>query len=134
MRRKRLCHEIPDSIRLNIQGEVFFITICCAERGRNQLAIPEVWQIIDDSLSAYEAAGDLKVRLALAMPDHLHALFSFPGNRRMSAVMKGLKSWTAKRGGVSWQRDFFDHRLRSAESGVEKARYIRNNPEWPFQR
>lgn len=27
-----------------------------------------------------------------------------------------------------WQRDFFDHRLRSIESAAEKAQYIRMNP------
>jgi len=30
--------------------------------------------------------------------------------------------------GIEWQRDFFEHRLRSAESWREKADYIRANP------
>lgn len=35
---------------------------------------------------------------------------------------------TAKQTGVQWQRDFFDHRLRSDESFGDKANYIRMNP------
>ena len=29
---------------------------------------------------------------------------------------------------MKWQRDFFDHRLRSFESATQKARYIAENP------
>ena len=38
------------------------------------------------------------------------------------------KEHLAKQGGVKWQRDFFDHRLRSDESARAKASYIRENP------
>ena len=32
---------------VNRDHEVYFITVCCADRGRNQLAIPQVcWRII----------------------------------------------------------------------------------------
>ena len=51
------------------------------------------------------------------------------------------KEYTAKRLGLHWQRDFFDHRLRTDESFREKADYILMNPvraglckspgEWP---
>ena len=55
-----------------------------------------------------------------------------------------MKEWVSKKTSVRWQRDFFDHRIRTWESGAEKANYIRQNPvraglvaspdEWPFQR
>jgi REP element-mobilizing transposase RayT len=88
--------------------------------------------------------GDLVCRLVLAMPDHLHALMGFPGEKSMKPVIAALKSWVAAKEKVNWQRDFFDHRLRSWESGAEKANYIRMNPvraglvanpeDWPYQR
>jgi hypothetical protein len=34
------------------------------------------------------------------------------------------KRWTARQMGIEWQRDFFEHRLRSDESLREKTDYI----------
>jgi REP element-mobilizing transposase RayT len=62
------------------------------------------------------------------MPDHLHALVSFAPDRAMKAIISNWKEIVAKRAPVSWQRDFFDHRLRADESFDEKAHYIRMNP------
>ena len=62
------------------------------------------------------------------MPDHLHALLSFPHDLRMKSVISKWKEYTAKHVGIHWQRDFFDHRLRSDESFDEKAHYICTNP------
>ena len=60
----------------------------------------------------------------------------------MKKTMGNWKEILAKRTGIHWQRDFFDHRLRSHESYEEKAHYIRQNPvraglvntaaEWKF--
>ena len=61
------------------------------------------------------------------MPDHLHALVSFPRDSSPTKVMAGWKEIVAKKTSVTWQRDFFDHRLRSDESHEEKAAYIRQN-------
>ena len=61
----------------------------------------------------------------------------------MKKVITNWKEITAKRAGVRWQRDFFDHRLRAEENYEKKAHYIRMNPvrkglavhptEWSFQ-
>ena len=67
-------------------------------------------------------------QLFLLMPDHLHALIAFPADSQMPKVVAFFKEITAKKTGVRWQRDFFDHRLRSDESLGEKAAYIRANP------
>lgn len=76
------------------------------------------------------------------MPDHLHALVSFPRDRDMKIVISRWKQFTATNAGIKWQRDFFDHRLRSDESLYEKAYYIEMNPvrkglvdrpeQWPY--
>jgi len=60
----------------------------------------------------------------------------------MKSTVAQWKEYTAKKLGIQWQRDFFDHRLRWEESYTEKAHYIRQNPvrkdlvkepaQWPF--
>jgi putative transposase len=63
------------------------------------------------------------------MPDHLHALISFPPSGKSSrSIVSKWKEWTAKDLGIDWQRDFFEHRLRHDESRREKADYILSNP------
>ena len=78
----------------------------------------------------------------LLMPDHLHALASFPTDRPMKEVVSEWKKYVARTVGIQWQRDFFDHRLRHDESLREKEDYIWQNPvraglvsspvDWPY--
>ena len=46
----------------------------------------------------------------------------------MRRVVSNFKENTAKRTGITWQRDFFDHRLRDQKALQLKADYIRQNP------
>ena len=140
--RKYLPHQLPSNLIGGPEDEVYFITICCLPRGVNQLAIPSIWDSIVETIQLREEKGDIAARLFLAMPDHLHGLFSFPGKRSMEGMITNIKGWLAKQHGIAWQRGFFDHRLRGWESAAEKARYIRENPvraglverydQWPF--
>ncbi len=76
------------------------------------------------------------------MPDHVHGLIAFPLDERMKGVVAKWKEYVAKKIGISWQRDFFDHRIRDVNSLEEKEAYILNNPvrkglvenseEWPY--
>ncbi len=68
------------------------------------------------------------MHVALLMPDHLHALVSFPPEGEMQKIIRQWKSFTARTLNISWQRDFFDHRLRREESFLEKEDYVRANP------
>jgi len=141
--RKFLAHEVPAGASTSSELEVFFITICCVPRGKNQLACEKVWRVIDETLGYRQSQGEIQVRSVLAMPDHLHGLFSFPTGGMLKQI-SSVKEWVAKKAGVEWQRGFFDHRIRTWESGTEKAEYIRQNPvraglvasadEWPFKR
>ena len=73
--RKSLAHEVPPHIRPNPEGDVFFITISCKQRGTNQLAKDEIWKAILETLLLRESNGEIQIRLVLAMPDHLRGLF-----------------------------------------------------------
>jgi putative transposase len=142
--RNHLPHDGGPLNPVNPEGDVYFITICCVPRGTNQLAKSDIWGAIDETITLRMSKGDLDCRLALAMPDHFHALMGFPGAKSMQTVVTAIKSWIASMHGIGWQRDFFDHRLRGWESSQEKANYIRMNPvraglvanpqNWPYQR
>jgi putative transposase len=83
------------------------------------------------------------------MPDHLHAFVALDDMKMsLPAWMKSLKNTLSKAlreagvEGPHWQKGYFDHVLRSAESYSEKWDYVRNNPmraglvtrweDWPF--
>ncbi len=80
------------------------------------------------AIEHYLATEKMWTSLFLAMPDHLHALLTFPSDVRMEAIFRDWKRYVTKKTGVVWQDGFFDHRLRSNESLNEKAAYIRLNP------
>ena len=139
-RRKSLPHDPPHFI--GTSSAIFFLTLCCESRGRNQLCQARVAQTLFDAAQFYQARHEWYVHLLLLMPDHLHLLARFGPDPGMRKVVEKWKRYTATHAGVLWQRDFFDHRLRSDESFDEKAEYIRQNPAraglvkdggpWPF--
>jgi REP element-mobilizing transposase RayT len=84
------------------------------------------------------------------MPDHFHAFVAIDDQElSLSVWVKSLKnsiSKTLRQNGIGaphWQKAFFDHLLRSAESYTEKWYYVRENPvraglvsrweDWPFR-
>jgi len=81
-----------------------------------------------ESVRRYHVDGRWWCRLFLLMPDHLHALFVFPGATGMSRTIKDWKSFHARCSGVSWQDGYFDHRIRSPKELDVKYDYIRQNP------
>jgi putative transposase len=123
--RGKLPHGVPSWVKA---GEVFFITLCAAPRGRNQLCQRTVAEGIFEAVEFRVARQVWHVSLWLLMPDHLHALISFPSDGDMSVVIANFKENTAKNLGIVWQRDFFDHRLRSDAERDEKVHYIWMNP------
>jgi len=90
--RKKLPHHIPPEVVPDPEHEVYFITICCEPRGLNQLAMPEVWQAICETVEVRQTAGNWKVSLMLAMPDHLHALIAFPCRNPMEKAIRTMKA------------------------------------------
>lgn len=107
---------------------MFFVTICCAERRVNQLCRGEIAAVLFEAVEFRQQAARWYVHLLVLMPDHLHALVSFPDQEVMATVVSNFKEVTAKKARVCWQSGFFDHRLRSDESFDSKAMYIRANP------
>ncbi len=137
--RTKLPHEIPVWAQINA---IYFITICAEPRGENHFCHVNISHEIWNTILHRQEIGQWWVHLFLMMPDHIHALMSFAQNPGMKSAIGSWKRYTARHYHISWQRDFFDHRLRKDESLVEKANYIRSNPvrkglisrpdDWPF--
>jgi REP-associated tyrosine transposase len=123
-------------------GATYFITICCQRRGANQLSRKDVARVLFETARRYHVSQRWFLELFLLMPDHLHMLIGKPADARLSNVIRDFKRITTRIANITWQRNFFDHRLRHDESENEKVAYIRANPvragligpndPWPF--
>jgi len=123
-------------------GAIYFITICCQQRGSNQLCHDTTAAVLEDTARIYHERTRWNLNLLLLMPDHLHALIGVDGKTSLAQLIRGYKRITAKIAGIKWQRNFFDHRLRHDESFAEKFAYICQNPvraglistehDWPY--
>jgi REP-associated tyrosine transposase len=123
--RKKPPHTIPQRV---VEGSWFFITIKWVAPGKNQLCRAETGDAV---LAAMKFNHDEFIwhrRLCLLMPDHLHAILSFPREPGMETAIKNWKKFVAGKHSVNWQRDFFDHRLRDHHELEEKTSYILMNP------
>ena len=139
----KLHHEVPPWVEA---GALFHIRIAVdRETGRGQLTVAPLAQALLDSARFYEVKQRWHITLFLLMPDHIHALLSFPRDEAMSRVIGDWKHFHKRVHGIVWQEDFFDHRLRDDERGEQlsvKMNYIRQNPvvaglcaraeDWPW--
>jgi len=136
-----LPHDIP--FWVDPHREIYFITINCKERFRNQLGLPEIAPGLLATVKHRQERNLWWPHLFLLMPDHLHALLSFPPcGKPIDTIVSKWKEWTAKQFGIVWQSDFFEHRVRRDESRRQKADYTLENPvrrklvarveDWPF--
>ncbi|MGJ8673047.1 REP-associated tyrosine transposase [Rubritalea sp.] len=125
--RKTMCHAPPFWVA---DDAIFFLTINCQKRGVNQLANDSTASVLINSWLYYREQQQSAPLLILVMPDHLHLLINFSWQKGggMSSLIKSWKRYTAKKIGTDWQRDYFDHRVRSREDFDHKWDYIINNP------
>ena len=139
----KLHHTIPDWVE---DGAIFHIRIRL-DRTREQptLISSPIAESLMGSARFYEQRKRWYITVFLLMPDHIHALLSFPRDRSMSRIVGDWKHFQRHKLGIAWQEDFFDHRLRDDERGEQlagKINYIRNNPvvaglcakaeDWPW--
>jgi putative transposase len=72
----------------------------------------------------------------VAMPNHVHVLFSLVEGGSLEKVIGGWKGYSARdiniamgNEGSLWQKDYFDRIIRDWEHMFRVAKYIRRNPE-----
>jgi len=134
-----LPHERPAWAR---PDSLYFITLCALPRGQNTLCKLPLAENLWAAFVHYSDLGKWWPMLVLLMPDHLHALMTFADGRNIARTLGAWKGYTARTLGVTWQKDFFEHRLRHDESWREKSAYIEAThvrsglaaslDEWPY--
>ncbi|MFL6520260.1 MAG: REP-associated tyrosine transposase [Chthoniobacterales bacterium] len=118
--------------RIFAPSPIYFVTTCTFNR-RAILARVAMQQRFLEFAEAGEAHGAY-VGAYVIMPNHIHFFVVLEQDKELSAWMKSLKnslSKTLRTLAVSpphWQKGFFDHVLRSAESYSQKWEYVRDNP------
>lgn len=139
----KLYHEVPPWVE---DGALFHVRISLdREKQQRPLIDSAIAPALIDSARFYESKERWHITLFVLMPDHLHALLSFPRHESMSRVIGEWKHYHATKHNVLWQEGYFDHRLRDDERGEQlglKMDYIRNNPvvaglcanaeDWPW--
>jgi putative transposase len=140
---ERLHHRVPHWVE---PGALFHIRIRLDRENQQKMLIdPSLPHALLDSATLYETNMRWHITLFLLMPDHVHAVLSFPRDKSMSEVIGDWKRFHNRTYRVMWQEGYFDHRLRPDERGTQfsaKLNYIRQNPvaaglctraeEWPW--
>ena len=133
---------------LYTDSPIYFLTLCTQDRKRS-LAKSAIHQKF---IRFSQRATDFLVWVGLfvIMPDHIHLFAGFsrhspPLGKWVKALRGDLSKVLREHEGkcAHWQKDFFDHALRSEESYREKYEYVRQNPvrtglverpdDWPYQ-
>ena len=134
--------------QLYIRPPVYFVTICTIDR-KMILNRPTIHSAFVHFCTTAIEHGIYVGRYVL-MPDHIHLFVTSTGEGLdLSTWVKSLKNTLSKtwRGEAvaapHWQKGFFDHLLRSADSYEEKCTYVAANPlraglvataeDWPYR-
>jgi REP element-mobilizing transposase RayT len=139
--------------RIWIEFPIYFVTVCTFRR-RPILARAAIAEILVDELRHARERHGWAIGSYVIVPDLVH-FFCAPERdaKTVSDFMREWKSWTSRRiralrprpataATTLWQREYFDHVLRSDESYAEKWDYVRENPvraglvrssnDWPY--
>ena len=138
--RKRLPHDRPGWVD---ERDAIFLTFCGQPRRLNQVATDHAWGNIVEEALHQERQGRWSPLLILSMPDHLHLVAVIPSHAGIRATGRLFKRGLTTRLNCSWQKNFFDHRIRSDKLLRETIDYVRMNPvraglvktadEWPYR-
>jgi putative transposase len=122
---ERLRHRIPWWVR---DDAIYHIRVR-AMKGGKSLTVPGTARTLLDAAKFYHERRRWCVHLFLLMPDHWHALLSFPSDVAMSQVIGDWKRHQTRIHGLDWEDGYFDHRLRDHLEQYDGAfSYIRRNP------
>jgi putative transposase len=108
-------------------------TLCIQDR-KQAFVEPDIVDAFTDRLRQQAAASSCRIPAYCFMPDHLHLIVQ--GTSADSDAWKTLVSYKQRTGfwlasnrpEIKWQKDFYDHVLRSDEKVAVQVRYILDNP------
>jgi REP element-mobilizing transposase RayT len=112
------------------------------------LALPRLARVVEEALLFFRSDRYL-LHAWCVMPDHVHVVVTPAGDHPLGAILHSWKSYTAHqinlrvhRSGRLWQRESFDHLIRSVEDFDRFVTYVEDNPvvaglcaaadRWPF--
>jgi putative transposase len=112
------------------------------------LARREVAELVRNALLHFDAERYELIAWCV-MPNHVHVVFAPLGGHEPDRILHSWKSFTAhavnklmNRAGALWERESFDHLVRSVRSLERIVRYTEQNPvvaglcgearQWPF--
>jgi putative transposase len=137
--RKHLNHETPHWVTPDAD---YFVTLCAEPRKQNHFCDDTIGPAVLDSIRFYNEKQIWFCHLAVLMPDHIHLMVCFSPDKILSEVIGLWKRGLTRSHAISWQRNFFEHRLRNEENIQQKADYTLHNPvraglvkqpqEWPY--
>ena len=120
--------------RCSLAGQIYLVTFTTRNR-RPLFADHELARIASHALCDPRLWQDARLRAWVLMPDHWHGLIELGVRHGLSAVMRNLKSNTARRLRLAhpelatiWEKGFQDHALRKEEAMSAAARYLVLNP------
>lgn len=129
-------------------GSSYFVTTRCWE-GRAVFQVPEIAQIVVQTLLHYRDQNAYLLHEFVVMPNHLHALLTPSANTSLEKAVQLIKGGSSHaihsalgRKMEVWQEGFHDWTIRDAADWNAKVEYIRLNPvraklvstadEWPY--
>jgi len=123
-------HRLPSEY---YTGEVSVAFTLCL-RGSGCFVENEFKETCVDALHIITAQYKCMVPVYCFMPDHQHIILT--GTTPDSNVMKAIIAYKQRTGfwlskhinGIRWQKDFYDHVIRSNENIKTQVRYVLDNP------
>ena len=116
--------------RWSQSGVTYFVT-CCTQNRRPGLTNPVVAAVLRTLVVNLDASHDTATITFTVMPDHVHWLFNLGPRLALGRVMARWKAQSRPAltgAGLVWQRDFYEHSLRSEESPEDYGLYVFLNP------
>lgn len=102
--------------------------VCVLREGRCRM-------ILAESFASFEGVRYV-MHSWVAMPNHVHLLFTLAEDVKLETMVGGWKKFTARningylgKNGALWQKDYFDRLIRDWGHFAKVARYIRANPK-----
>ncbi|HEY5164109.1 MAG TPA: transposase [Terriglobales bacterium] len=111
-----------------------FLTWSCYRR-RQYFASAALKDVFLDCLERIRRRYGFRVFGYVVMPEHVHLLVSEPDVELLSTAIQALKLSVFRHAAVAgwreppfWQKRYYDHNVRTAESFSNKLRYMHRNP------
>ena len=116
--------------RVSIPHARYFVTICTEQR-KPGLTATSIGSELIEQLRSLHREGAIELYCATVMPDHIHLLYRLGQSLSVSQVQAKYKRFTRpilESVELSWQTNFYEHRLRADDSTELFARYVFLNP------